>query len=106
MQTMLPIRYRDFWDVPRIFLATYRGQLILFDCPFDEQTEDYSDRYRLYLLPPMEEGALNGSWADLPGRAKAFLGEVPVSEVRFDPTRRQQVDSTVLVARLPEVQAS
>ena len=44
---------------------------------------------------------LAGSWADLPNRASAPLGQVPVGAVRFDDTRRQSIDGAVLSSRLP-----
>jgi hypothetical protein len=91
-----PIRYRELWDVPRMFLATYRGRTVLFDCPFDEATEDYADSYRVYLMPELSEADLAGSWAELPGRAVAFLGEVSLAQVRFDSTRRKEVDASLL----------
>ena len=39
--TWANIQYRDFYDVPRIFVADYQGRLYLFDCPFDEALDDY-----------------------------------------------------------------
>src|SRR5262249_17424449 len=91
-----PIRYREFWDVPRIFLFPYRGQSALFACPFDERTEDFPNVYTVYLLPQLPEEDLTGSWDGLPGKATVCLGEVPVDQVRFDPTRRQEVDTRVI----------
>ena len=72
----LPIRqYRDFWDVPRMFLVDSDGRSMLFDCAFDEEREDFGDQYRVYLMPPLSNGELEGSWADLPKRAHSFVGE-------------------------------
>lgn len=95
---MLPIRYRDFWDVPRMFLVQQGQQLYLFDCPFDEATEDYGSSYRVYTMPSLGANDLTGSWADLPSRATAFLAEVPMSSIRFDPSRRQGIEAGVLAA--------
>ena len=92
----VPFRYRDFWDVPRMFLIQHENRHILFDCPWDEQEEDYNDKYQIYLMPALPEKDLEGSWAGLPQRAILHLGAIPVPEVRFDSTRRQQVDSTIL----------
>ena len=94
------INYRDFWDFPRIFFLTDSGQLYLFDCPFDEETEDFSGEYRVYLMPPLSTEELDGSWAGIPQRATADLGRVPTSAVRFDPTKRKFVDASVLDALL------
>ena len=90
------IRYRDFYDVPRIFITTHNGGLYLFDCPFDEELDDYSDRYQVYQLPAISEDELQGSWERLPERAASVLGTVPVAQVQFDTTKRNSIDTAVL----------
>lgn len=40
-----PIRYREFYDLPRIFIATHNGQSYIFDCSFDDALDDYSGKY-------------------------------------------------------------
>ena len=95
-----PITYRGYWDFPRIFLVADGGQTYLFDCAFDEELEDYPDDFRVFLMPPLAEEELAGSWAELFQRATAELGRVPTSAVRFDPTRRKQIDAAVLDALL------
>jgi hypothetical protein len=91
-----PIRYRDFWDVPRIFLVSYRGQLFLFDCPFDETLEDFPDLYHVYVMPALGEDELSGSWAGLALKAIRHVGDVPIAQVRFDQTKRQGIDPSLL----------
>lgn len=90
------IRYRDFYDVPRIFITTYNGELYLFDCPFDEQLDDYSDRYTVYQLPSLSEDELQCSWEHLAERAASVLGTIPVTQVKFDATKRNSIDTAVL----------
>jgi hypothetical protein len=53
-----PIRYRDFYDLPRIFITSYNGQDYLFDCPFDDELDDYPDSYRVY----QENCSLSRRW--------------------------------------------
>ncbi len=96
MTEWTPIQYLGYYDVPLVFFATFRGETLLFDCRFDQTLEDYSESYKVYVLPPMREEELPRDWTTLHERATRYLGEVPVSAVRFDPTRRQAVDSTVL----------
>ncbi len=96
MNTWNPIRYRGFWDVPRIFLASYKGRVFLFDCAFDENTEDYPEQYRVYILPYLAEEELVHSWDKLHLKALQYLGEVPLNRIRFDPTRRREIDSAIL----------
>jgi hypothetical protein len=90
------IRYRDFYDVPRIFIMTYNSKLYLFDCPLDDELDEYSDRYRVYQLPAISEDELQGSWERLPERAVSLLGEIAVSDVQFDKTTRNSIDTAVL----------
>ena len=93
----VPIRYRDFYDLPRIFLAEHQGRTLLFDCPFDDVRDDYRDHYRVYELASGVAVPEEGSWHGL-ARAGRFLGEVPVAAVAFDPTRRAAVDDAVLTS--------
>jgi hypothetical protein len=89
------IRYRDFYDLPRLFLAEYEGRHYLFDCPFNEELDDYPDSYRVYQMPALPESELQGSWEHLPERAINFLGLVPVAQVQFDPTRRARINVAI-----------
>ena len=102
----VPIRYREFHDIPRIFLAEHRGHIYLFDCSFDENADEYPDRYRVFRLPhgvtPPAEGA---SWIGL-AEGGAFIAEVPISAVEFDPTRRAAVDAAVFDRLSPPTQPS
>ena len=96
MGKMVPIQYREFWDVPRIFLASYRSKLFLFDCPFDEGTEDFPDYYQVYLLPDLEQHALSNSWDKLSSKAIHYFGKVHIKTIRFDQTKRREIDSSIL----------
>ena len=89
------IRHRDLWDVPRIFLASYQGSHFLFDCPFDESTEDYPEQYHVYLMPPIKDEELVGSWADLPKKAIRYLGDVAITSVSFDASRCKEIDAAI-----------
>ncbi len=96
MSEMLPIDYRGFYDVPRNFLVKHRGVQFLFSCPFDEDEDRYPESYKVYVLDRIQEQHLQADWEDLPAKASQLLGAVPVSDVRFDPTRRKEIDAAVL----------
>jgi hypothetical protein len=96
MSDPAPIRYREFWDVPRVFLVAHRGRLFLFDCPFDEAAEDFPEVYRVYVLPPLGEEELAGSWDKLSARAVSYLGEISIKQVGFDASKRQTIDTALL----------
>ncbi len=99
------IRYRDFYDLPRIFMTTYQGRQYLFDCPFDDERDDYADSYRVYELPVLSDAELQGSWEHLSDSATDFLGVVPVTRVHFDPTKRASIN-TAIFSELPEPQTT
>ena len=90
------ILYRDFWDVPRIFIVRHHGEQYLFDCAFNGSAEDFEGTYRIYALPLLSEGELSGSWKGLAERAEKYLGEVPVKSVAFDPSRRRSIDTRII----------
>jgi hypothetical protein len=89
-------QYRDFWDVPRIFLVEFENLLLLFDCKFDEDKEDYRNNYEIFLMPDLSDNQLIGSWNELYKKSLKRIGEVFVSEVEFDETRRSYIDSEIL----------
>ena len=97
MTDWLPIRYVDFYDVPRLF-AVESEPVLLFDSPFDEEEDEYVDSYRvsrLSALPNAEElVAVVG--------AGEPLGEVAVGDVRFDETSRGAVHRAVIERFLPD----
>lgn len=96
MNQWTPISYGEFYDVPRIFRVTYNGQQFLFDCPFDDDLDDYPTSYRVYLLPSLVDAELKSSWEHLPRLAKQFLGTVAVSQVQFDATKRNAINPAVI----------
>lgn len=96
MSRSVKIKYRDFYDVPRIFIVKHRDMQLLFDSRFDEDLDDYPDFYKVFVLPDISDGDLRGSWEHLAKRAVRFLGEVRTSAVRFDPSKRRTIESAVI----------
>ena len=92
----VPIQYRDFYDVPRMFIVAHGGVTYLFDASFDEVLDDYPDIYTVSVLPPLNPEDFSGSWASLPARAIRRLSSVSVVAVPFDPTRRQAIEQSFL----------
>ena len=91
----VPIRYREFYDIPRLFLAEHAGAVYVFDCPFDERADEYPEHYRVYQLPAEIAAAADAaSWEGL-AHAGTFVGEVPVGAVHFDATHRTAIDDSV-----------
>ena len=90
-----PILYRDFYDVPRVFLVEHRRTWYLFDCPFLEDLDDYPAEYEVFEMPVLDEADWKGSWVGLRSRAVKQLGRIAVREVPFDPTRRATVSRSL-----------
>jgi hypothetical protein len=100
------IVYRDFYDVPRMLILTHRGLKLLLDCKFDESLDEYPAVYKVYALPPeTDENALQ-SWDSLPQKATKYLGDIPVNQVIFDPSKRKEIDTSTIEAFLAEKLAS
>lgn len=91
----LPIRYRDFYDIPRAVIVEWNGQTYLFDCLFDPSLDEYQDIYSVYRVPfDLLANLDDGSWTDLGHRCE-FVASVAVRCVEFDQTRRSAMNSRV-----------
>ena len=101
MNNQIPIRYRGFWDVPRVFLAQHGQDTFLFDCAFDVGLDDYPDDFKVFLMPDIPQEELPKDWTLLRDRATRYLGQVAVSQVRFDPTLREFIDSQKTLTSSP-----
>jgi hypothetical protein len=91
MADWLPIRYADFYDVPRLF-AVEHDPVFVFDCPFDDDGDEYRDTYRVLRVPSLP---LSGE-LDFAASSGEQVGEVPVVDVEFDETRRRAIRASVL----------
>jgi len=101
---MIPFRYIEFYDVPRGIVLRYRGKLLLLQSAFDEDLDDYPDRYSVYELPESVETSLAaGSWHFLENKELDRIGEIPVKALRFDSTKRKTLEPSILDDLLPEV---
>jgi len=41
--TFVPITaYRNFYDVPRVFILDWQSGSYFFDCPFDDEMDDHA----------------------------------------------------------------
>jgi len=96
MTAKASIEYRDFYDVPRVFIVSYENKTFLFDCPFSEVIDDYPPEYDVYLMTTLREAELRFSWENIKSKVIRKLGTVPVDAVKFDSTRRREIDTEVL----------
>ncbi|HWL40541.1 MAG TPA: hypothetical protein VNO75_09910 [Gemmatimonadaceae bacterium] len=91
----LPIRYREFYDVPREFVVERDGEAYYFTCPFNDQADDYAAIYQVYRLHAGAAVGHAASWAGLE-RLGSPVGQVNVAHVTFDATKRAAVEGSVL----------
>lgn len=107
MGSRVGFRYREFHDVPRLVVFEHEGCTYLLDCSFDDVLDEYPDTYRVLELSGCSPGEVQ-DWGELAKTATRDLGRVPVTAVRFDETRRREIDVTTIpglargVARGPE----
>jgi len=95
MTEWLPIRYREFYDFPRMVVVEYQGDLFLLDSQFDHSTDDYSDDFVVYRLPDSAVSTVeSSSWEGLASTG-APLGRIPTTRVTFDPTKRHAIAAAV-----------
>ena len=90
----IPILYRDFYDVPRAFIAEHEGTAYFFDCPFDAAFDDYPSSYMVYRLAPATKPTTEESWEGLSALGQ-YVRNVLVAEITFDQTRRASIESAV-----------
>jgi hypothetical protein len=95
MTEWLPIRYREFYDVPRVIAVQYQGVAYLFDSPFDDGRDGYPESYVVYRLPASAVPELErAAWHDLP-RLGERIAEVPLEALRFDLTKRRSISADI-----------
>src|SRR5688572_9320712 len=94
--TWLPIRYAEFYDVPRAFAIEHEGDVLVFNCPFDDEADDYATLYRAYRIPDTSLAALEHLSLNAMVEQGRPIGSVAAEAIRFDPTLRGAVDSSFL----------
>jgi hypothetical protein len=102
MSELTHFRYVEFYDVPRNIVFRYRDRLLLLQSAFDEEADDYSDSYSVYVLPDNVEASIEKSSWDFLRATRPIIGRIPIEVVRFDSTKRKSLDPScvdALVAR-------
>ena len=98
---MVPFRYVEFYDVPRLIALRYRSKLLLLRSVFSDMLDEYPDLCSVYELPESTEPLLaTGSWKFLEQTAMDSIGEIPVSAVKFDSMKRKAMDPSIVDALL------
>ena len=82
------IDYRDFYDVPRMIVASNEEGVFLFYSRFDEKRDDYLEHYEVYRMPELKSEVLAGSWDGLERRALERGPDVALNDLPFTVKRR------------------
>ena len=92
----VPIRYREFHDLPRAIVVEFERGVYFLDCKFDADIDDYSQFFDVFKLTGVEMGELDGlDWSSLSERGEQ-IGKVAVAKVVFDKSKRKHIDSSEL----------
>src|SRR5687768_16057232 len=81
----------DHWDLPRTGVALWRSEPHIFECIFDVETDDYSDRYRLWPISEAELEQLSieyKAWAegrDYEYHAKQLMDRIETIKTAGEP---------------------
>lgn len=90
------ILYSGFHDAPLAFTVRHSGVHFLFWREFDENLDEYEDAYRVFVLPNIPDREIKKSWTTLRSKVKSYLGKVAVRDVAFDPTKRRELQTSIL----------
>lgn len=94
---MTPFRYGGFYDVPRCFTFRYRGKRFLLQSAFDENLDEYSSDYSVYVVPEPADDSLPACSPEfLTNVPMSCIGRIPIDEATFDSTRRREFDASTL----------
>jgi hypothetical protein len=97
MAEMTPFKYGGFWDVPRCIVLRHRKRWLLLHSPFDEEMDEYPDFYSAYALPESVADSIEeGSWDFMNVTPMTCIGQIPIEEVFFDPSKRKALDASCL----------
>jgi hypothetical protein len=97
VENMNPFQYGEFYDVPRTIAIRYQANLFLLQSAFDEGADEYPDNYDVYRLPESVTRDLSqNSWKFIEDLKLLPIGRIPIEKVQFDPTRRKELDASIL----------
>ena len=97
MAEMTPFKYGGFYDVPRCLSLRYRGRLFLLQSAFDEDLDEYPTDYAVYVIPKSADASRPLCSPEfLSNTPMACVGQIPIDQVTFDPSKRKELDASFL----------
>ena len=87
----------SFYDVPRTITFSYRDRMFFLLSDFDDNLDDYSTSYAVYLIPKIaEDSARAGSWEFMKSATITRIGNIQIDLVTFDPSKRKELDASFI----------
>ena len=100
MSNMVSFEYSGFWDVPLGIFVMHWGKAFVLIREFDEDRDEYEDHYDVYVLPdavaPLTRGISENFWNAFTEKHLSPTGRVPIRLVKFDDTKRKELDPSFL----------
>jgi hypothetical protein len=97
LSEMTPFSYGGFYDVPRCLVLRYRGKRFLLQSAFDEDLDEYSTDYSVYVVPESADDSSPACSQEFLSRTPlSRIGQIPIDQVTFDSTRRKELDASIL----------
>jgi hypothetical protein len=103
MPKMTPFQYGNFYDVPRCISLHFMGRRFLLQCAFDDDLDEYLSDYSIYIVPEATDESRPICHPDfLSNTPMACIGHIPIHQIQFDPTKRAELDASILDSFLYE----
>jgi hypothetical protein len=97
MAEMTPFTYGGFYDVPRCLSLRYRGRRFLLQSAFDEGLDEYPMEYAVYIVPESADDSRPACSPEfLSNTPMVCIGQIPIDEITFDPSKRKELDASIL----------
>src|ERR1700757_1205247 len=97
MAQMTSFVYGGFWDVPRCLTLRYRGKRFLLFSAFDEDQDEYPTDYSVYVVPESADDSRPVCSPEfLTNTPMVRMGQIPIDQVTFDPSKRKEIDASIL----------
>lgn len=86
------VEYREFFDIPRYFLASDGRSYWVLDGSFDDAKDDYSDEFAVRFAGTSESEAIElfAQLATNPAPSSDALMAIATKHFRFDKTNRAE----------------
>jgi hypothetical protein len=97
MAEMTQFEWGWFDDQPRCISFRYRGRLFVLQSRFDDDLEEYPDEYSVYVVPDSIDDSQPICTPEFLSKTPmACIGQIPVNQVTFDPSKRKELDASIL----------